>query len=197
MRGGEVQLRRPATQGLGLGAGLGLVSAHWAVAGRPAVGKVEVGSWMAWPGSGSRDVDPYMRAYLARGVHLPLGAGEGLQLIAARSDDGSPLDGRCRYRISGSVPTTRGWTLEVTDAAGRPFRLPLERASFTDAEVVRSEDGALAIMAAAPPQAGNWLPLPPEGRFQFRLRLYDTPVSGQTGETRATNLPQITRVDCR
>lgn len=182
---------------LGLGAGLGLVSAHWAVAGRTAVGKVEVGSWMAWPGSGSRDVDPYMRAYLARGVHLPLGAGEGLQLIAARSDDGAPLDGRCRYRISGSVPTTRGWTLEVTDAAGRPFRLPLERASFTDAEVVRSEDGALAIMAAAPPQAGNWLPLPPEGRFQFRLRLYDTPVSGQTGETRATNLPQITRVDCR
>lgn len=182
---------------LGLGAGLGLVSAHWAVAGRPAVGKVEIGSWMAWPGSGSRDVDPYMRAYLARGVHLPLGAGEGLQLIAARSDDGAPLDGRCRYRISGSVPTTRGWTLEVTDAAGRPFHLPLERASFTDAEVVRSEDGALAIMAAAPPQAGNWLPLPPESRFQFRLRLYDTPVSGQTGETRATNLPQITRVDCR
>ena len=182
---------------LGLGAGLGLVSAHWAVAGRPLVGKVEVGSWMAWPGSGSRDVDPYMRAYLARGVHLPLGAGEGLELIAAPRDDGAPLDGRCRYRLSGTVPTTRGWTLEVTDLAGRPFRLPLARASFTDSEIVRGEDGALSVAAAAPPQAGNWLPLPAAGRFQFRLRLYDTPVSSQTGETRAANLPRIARLDCR
>ncbi len=182
---------------LGLGAGLGLVSAHWAVAGRPAVGKVEVDSWMAWPGSGSRGVDPYMRAYLARGVHLPLGAGEGVELIAERSDDGAHLDGRCRYRLSGNVPTTRGWTLGVTDGAGRPFALPLDRASFSDAEIVRGEDGALSIVAAAAPQSGNWLPLPAAGRFQFRLRLYDTPVSSQTGETRAANLPRIARLDCR
>ncbi|MEZ2405194.1 DUF1214 domain-containing protein [Bosea sp. RCC_152_1] len=182
---------------LGLGAGLGLVSAHWAVAGRPVVGKVEVGSWMAWPGSGSRDVDPYMRAYLARGVHLPIGAGEGLELIAERSDDGAPLEGRCRYRISGTIPTSRGWTLGVTDGAGRPFHLPLGRVSFTDSEIVRGEDGGLSITAAAAAQAGNWLPLPAGGRFQLRLRLYDTPVSSQTGETRAANLPRITRIDCR
>lgn len=61
---------------LALGAGLGLGSAHWAVAGRPAIGRVEVGAWTAWPRSGSREVDPYMRAYLARGVHLPFGSGE-------------------------------------------------------------------------------------------------------------------------
>ncbi|WP_038361112.1 DUF1214 domain-containing protein [Bosea sp. UNC402CLCol] len=182
---------------LGLGAGLGLVSAHWAVAGRPVVGKVEVGSWMAWPGSGSRDVDPYMRAYLARGVHLPIGAGEGLELIAERSDDGAPLEGRCRYRVSGTIPPSRGWTLGVTDGAGRPFHLPLERVSFTDSEIVRGEDGGLSITAAAAAQAGNWLPLPAGGRFQLRLRLYDTPVSSQTGETRAANLPRITRIDCR
>lgn len=182
---------------LGLGAGLGLVSAHWAVAGRPVVGKVEVGSWMAWPGSGSRDVDPYMRAYLARGVHLPIGAGEGLELIAERSDDGAPLEGRCRYRVSGTIPTSRGWTLGVTDGAGRSFHLPLERVSFTDSEIVRGEDDGLSITAAAAAQAGNWLPLPASGRFQLRLRLYDTPVSSQTGETRAANLPRITRIDCR
>uniref|UniRef100_A0A9E7ZKV0 DUF1214 domain-containing protein n=1 Tax=Bosea sp. NBC_00436 TaxID=2969620 RepID=A0A9E7ZKV0_9HYPH len=182
---------------LALGGGLGLGTAHWAVAGRPAIGRAEVGAWTAWPGSGSRDVDPYMRAYLARGVHLPLGSGEGSELIAERDDAGQPLDGRCRYQLSGATPTTRGWTIGITDGDGLPFRLPLERTSFTDLEIVRPEDGGLAITASAAPEAGNWLPLPASGRFQIRLRLYDTPISSQTGETRASNLPRIVRVDCR
>jgi hypothetical protein len=182
---------------LALGAGIGLGSAHWAVAGRPAIGRVEVGAWSARPRSGGREVDTTMRAYLARSVHLPFGSGEGLELIAERDDAGQALDGRCRYRLSGATPPTRGWTIGITDGDGLPFRLPLERTGFTDSEIVRPEDGGLAIIAAATPEAGNWLPLPASGRFQFRLRLYDTPISSQTGETRATNLPRVTRLDCR
>jgi hypothetical protein len=182
---------------LALGAGLGLGTAHWAVAGRPALGKIEVGAWAAWPRSGGRDINPYMRAYLARGVHLPLGSGEGLELIAERDDDGQMLDGHCRYRLSGTTPPARGWTIGITDGEGLPFRLALERRSFTDSEIVRPEDGRMLIVAAATPEAGNWLPLPASGRFQIRLRLYDTPISTQTGETRATNLPRIARLDCR
>ena len=182
---------------LALGAGLGLSSAHWAIAGRPVIGKVEVGPWTAWPASGSRAIDPYMRAYLARGVHLPLGSGEGLELIAERDSNGQALDGRCRYHLGGATPTTRGWTIGITDGDGLPFRLQLERATFTDSEVVRPEDGGLSIIASATPEAGNWLPLPASGRFQVRLRLYDTPISSQTGETRAANLPRIERIDCR
>ncbi|MDP3256511.1 MAG: DUF1214 domain-containing protein [Bosea sp. (in: a-proteobacteria)] len=181
---------------IALGAGLGLASAHFAVAGRPLLGMVEIGPWAAWPRSGSRDIDPYLRAYLARGVHLPLGAGEGLELIAERDDEGRGLDGRCRYRLTGQIPTTRGWTLSVTDTDGRNFRLPLDRNSFTDAEVVRAEDGGLRIAAASWPQPGDWLPLPASGRFQFRLRLYDTPIAAQAGETRAESLPRIARMDC-
>jgi hypothetical protein len=209
--GGPVQLRQAAKQAvrkarvrildlayiLGLGAGLGLVSAHWAVSARPVIGRVEVGPWAAWPSGGSRDIDPYMRAFLSRGVHLPLGAGEGLELIAERSDEGEPLDARCRYRVSGVTPPTRGWTLGATDAAGAPFVMAPGRASFSDAELVRGENGAMSIAVAATAQAGNWLPLPPQGRFQLRLRLYDTPISSQTGETQAANLPRITRIDCR
>lgn len=180
-----------------LGAGLGLASAHLAIAGRPPLGMVEIGAWRAWPGSGGRSIDPYMRAYLARGVHLPLGAGEGLELIAERDDDGHALDGRCRYRLSGATPTTRGWTVSVTDKDGLPFRLPLARNGFTDAEVVREESGALRIAASSTPEVGNWLPLPTSGRFQLQLRLYDTPISSQAGETRPESLPRIERIDCR
>ena len=182
---------------LALGAGLGLGSAQWAVSARPAIGKVEAGPWAAWPAGGTRDIDPYLQGYLARGVHLPLGAGEGLELIAETSDDGAPLDARCRYTISGVTPAARGWTLAAIDPAGSPFRPGPERTSFSDAEIVRGEDGQMAITAAFSPQAGSWLPLPSAGRFQLWLRLYDTPVSSQTGETRPANLPRIQRSDCR
>lgn len=182
---------------LGLGLGLGLASAHWAVSARPVIGRVEAGPWQAWPASGGASIDPYMRAYLARGVRLPLGAGEGVELIAERSDDGELLDGRCRYAVTGTTPPTRGWTLTATGVDGAPFKLPLERVGFSDGDIVRGEDGQVAMALASTPQAGNWLPLPSAGRFQLRLRLYDTPISSQTGETRAANLPRIGRIDCR
>ncbi len=182
---------------LALGAGLGLASAQMSVAGRPALGKVRIGAWDAWPRGGGRDVDPYMRGYLARGIHLPLGAGEGLDLVAAQDDAGQPLDARCRYLITGATPTTRGWTLTATDMQEAALRAPPERSGFSDAEIVRDESGAIRIVAAPDPQAGNWLPLPGGGRFQLRLRLYDTPVSSQAGELRKEALPAVTRQDCR
>lgn len=182
---------------IALGAGLGLASAHYAVAGRPWIGRVQIGAWTAWPKSGARDADPYMRAYLARGVYLPLGAGEGLELIAERDDSGQALDARCRYALSGTTPPSRGWTLSVTDPSDRPLQLAVARESFTDAEIVRRERGGLRITAATTPQAGNWLPLPVAGRFQLRLRLYDTPISSHAGELRLEALPRIARLDCR
>lgn len=181
---------------IALGAGLGLASAHYAVAHRPLVGMVQIGPWQTWPGSGGRDIDPYMRAYLARGVHLPLGAGEGIELMAQTDESGRDLDGRCRYRISGTTPTTRGWTLTVTDLQGRVFGAPLARTGFTDAEIIRDETGRLDIVTASGVQSGNWLPLPSGGRFALRLRLYDTPLSGQAGGLRPEILPRISRIDC-
>jgi len=182
---------------IALGAGLGLASAHYAVAGRPWIGRVQIGAWTTWPKSGARDTDPYMRAHLARGAYLPLGAGEGLELIAERDDAGQALDGRCRYAVTGVTPPARGWTLSVADPAQRPLQLAVARDSFTDSELVRDERGRLRIIAAATPEAGNWLPLPVTGRFQLRLRLYDTPISSHAGELRPDALPRVARLDCR
>ncbi len=181
---------------IALGAGLGLASAHYAVAHRPIVGKVRIGPWETWPNSGGRDVDPYMRAYLARGVHLPLGTGEGIELIAESDDSGRELEGRCRYRIFGATPTTRAWTLTVTDLDGRVFPAPITRTGFSDAEIVRDESGSMDIVAAPGVQGGNWLPLAANRRFALRLRLYDTPLSGQAGGLRAEMLPRISRGEC-
>lgn len=187
----------PLAYVIALGAGLGLASAHYAVAERPWFGRAQIGAWTTWPRSGARDIDPYMRAYLARGVHLPLGAGEGLELIAEQDDAGRGLDARCRYLVSGATPPARGWSLGITDPAARALALAVERASFTDAEIVRSEGGDMRIVLATTPEAGNWLPLPASGRFQLRLRLYDTPISSHAGELRPDALPRIARIDCR
>lgn len=187
----------PLAYVIALGAGLGLVSARYAVAERPWFGRTQVGAWTSWPSSGARDVDPYMRAYLARGVHLPLGAGEGLELIAGEDNAGQPLDARCRYLVSGATPPARGWSLGVADPRGRPLQSRIERGSFTDAEIVRGERGGMRIVLAATPEAGNWLPLPAAGRFQLRLRLYDTPISSHAAELRPDTLPRIARIDCR
>ncbi|HEV2509378.1 DUF1214 domain-containing protein [Bosea sp. (in: a-proteobacteria)] len=187
----------PLAYVIALGAGLGLTSARYAVAERPWFGRAQVGAWTSWPNSGARDIDPYMRAYLARGVHLPLGAGEGLELIAGADDAGQALDARCRYLVSGATPPARGWSLGIADPRGRPLQLPIERESFTDAEIVRGERGGMRIVLATTPETGNWLPLPAGGRFQLRLRLYDTPISSHAGELRPDTLPRITRVDCR
>ena len=53
------------------------------------------------------------------------------------------------------------------------------------------------VALIAPNGRGDWLPLPTSGRFQFRLRLYDTPISSHAGELRPEALPRISRVDCR
>jgi len=180
-----------------LGAGLGLASARYAVAERPLFGRTQIGAWTSWPNSGARDVDPYMRAYLARGVHLPLGAGEGLELIAKTDDAGRVLDARCRYAVTGATPPARGWSLGAVDPTGRSAQRAVARESFTDMEIVRDERGGMRILVSAAPEAGNWLPLPAYGAFEFRLRLYDTPISSHVGELRPDALPRITRIDCR
>lgn len=180
---------------IALGGGLGLASAQYAVSARPWIGKAEIGPWTIWPESGARDADPYMRAYLARGVHLPLGAGEGLELIATHDDDGRGLDAGCRYALAGPTPPARGWSIGVTDQRGNP--LGQERTSFTDAEILRDEGGAMRIALSSQAEAGNWLPLPSGGgRFELRLRFYDTPISSHAAELQPRALPRIARLGC-
>jgi hypothetical protein len=174
----------------------GLGTASHALRGQPPLGKVQIGAWTVWPRIGSRDIDPYARAVLARGAHLPLGLGEGLTLIADRDQDGRSLDASCRYRVTGLVPPARGWTLTLSDRDGQVAGAGTTRSGFSDAEVTRSEDGQLAIALAQGARSGDWLPLPESGAFTLVLRLYDTPVSGTAAELSARQLPRIERLGC-
>ena len=179
-----------------LGAGLGLGSAHWATSGGYPFGSVRAGPWTTWPRVGSRDVDPYARAVIARHAELPLAIGEGLALTAYSDDSGQPLDSGCLYRVTLESPPARHWTLTVYDAQGRLPSSEAGRSGFTSTEVLREPSGAARIVLAREAQPGNWLPLPASGRVSIILRLYDTPVSGGSTSLDWRVLPAIERVEC-
>lgn len=179
-----------------IAAATGLGSAYLAVRDMPPVGGIAVGPWMTWPSFGTRDIDPYARAVVARTGALPLGLGEGLTFMARTDDAQAPLEARCTYRLAGAVPPARAWTLTVYDEDGRLQPNAAERNALTSGALLRDGAGEAAITLSREAAPGNWLPLPADGRFTLVLRLYDTPVSAASTALEARLLPSITRGDC-
>jgi hypothetical protein len=172
------------------------IGSGWALLGeRPPFGAVHLGPWQSFPRMGSSDVDPYSRAILARGPHLPLAAGEGVQLLAQADSSGASLDAACRYLLSGSTLPSRGWTLSVTDRANRTVKGE-DMAALSDADLVSDEKGEVRITASTRISSGTWLKLPAEGRFGLILRFYDTPSSSAIGQLPLSALPRIERLAC-
>ncbi|MEA1831094.1 DUF1214 domain-containing protein [Methylobacterium durans] len=182
---------------LGLGAGLGLVSADWATRGRYPFGGVTVGPWTAWPRAGASNADPYARAVNARRGEIPLAVGEGLLLSATTDDSGRGLEAGCSYSIAGHTPPARAWTLTVTGRGAPEPGRPALRSGFTSTEILRERDGHFVISLAPAARPGNWLPSPAaSGALRLGLRLYDTPVAAGTGSLDRDSLPAITRLGC-
>ncbi|HEY7385054.1 MAG TPA: DUF1214 domain-containing protein [Beijerinckiaceae bacterium] len=175
---------------------IGLGSAYWAVKDSYPFGTVRANTWVAAPRVGSRDVDPYAKAVVARSAEIPLATGEGLMLTATGDEAGRPLDPHCTYRIGSIMPQARYWTLTLYDDAGHPVASELQRSGFTSAEIMREADGRFAIMLSREPMPGNWLRMPERGRPSVVLRLYDTPVAAGSAALDARTLPGVERVGC-
>lgn len=180
-----------------LGAGLGLATADYATRGGYPFGGVAVGSWIAWPRTGSLGADPYARAVNARRGEIPLAVGEGLLLTASQDDQGRALNAGCTYVIAGATPPARAWTLTVAGRGKRDPERPVLREGFTSTEVLRDVDGRFSIVLASDVQPGNWLPMPrATGPVRLALRLYDTPVAASAGTVERSAVPTISRTAC-
>lgn len=174
------------------------LGATWMTATRGVdIATVAIGPWLARPQAGTRAIDPYARAAIARSGELPLGIGDGVAFRATTDDDGRPLDGRCDVVIGGTMPTARFWTLTLHDSAGRLVANALARYGFTSQEVIRGADGSFAVTLAPRARAGNWLPTGGIERYVVALRFYDTPVGGvSTRNQRDMPMPTIKTADC-
>jgi hypothetical protein len=94
------------------------------------------------------------------------------------------------------VPAARFWTLSLVDRQGFPIDNAAQRFGFRSSEVLRDADGSFQVTVAPVAQAGNWLPVGAQERYNLVLRLYDSPVSATAAAIDRNSLPGITRETC-
>ena len=126
----------------------------------------------------------------------PLGTAEGLSFIANTDSSGAVLQPHCDYRINGSVPPTRYWTLTLVTSRGYLIDNPARRFGFTSSEIMRTADGAFDITVARQARPGNWLPLGDAQPFVLMFRLYDTLLDFGTAKLDASAMPRILKGRC-
>ena len=175
---------------------VGLGTTYSALTHGVAFGALNIGSWTAWPKSGTTDIDPYAQAAIARMGRLPVALGDGVEFLARSDDQGRPLDGRCDITLSGTTPAARYWTLSLYTPRGGLVANSVNRYGFTSQEIVRRANGSFQITIAPRASPGNWLPTGGIERYVLMLRLYDTPVGVSTKEGREVPLPALTVRSC-
>lgn len=175
---------------------LGGLSTQFSIRQSHGLGAINVGPWSAWPFVGGAEVDPYTSARATADGTLPLGAAEGLAFEANSDNGDNPLLRECTYKIAGNTPPSRFWTLAAYTPSGERIVVnDTETAATHSGRVLRFPDGSFLISASPQPKAGNWLRLDNTGPFKLILRLYDTPITSNSGVIDPI-MPTITRESC-
>jgi hypothetical protein len=175
---------------------VGLGATYLSLTRGVAFGALTIGSWTAWPKSGTTAIDPYAQSAIARIGRLPVALGDGVEFVARRDDNGRALDGRCEVTVSGMTPVARYWTLTLYTPEGALVANAINRYGFTSQEILRRADGSFQITIAPRASPGNWLPTSGIERYVLMLRLYDTSVGVSTKEGREVPMPSLTVRSC-
>jgi len=175
--------------------GGGTTSVWLMLSAQDGIGALTVGGWTAYPTIGTPDTDPYSKARIARDGLLPLGRAEGLAFIADRDSAGAGLRRDCDYRVEGTTPTARFWTLAAADETFVALDSRGRAAAVQSQQVLRRADNSFAVGVGPRPVPGNWIRTGGVGPLVLVLTLYDTPVTGASGLD-ALQLPQVLRTAC-
>ncbi|MBA8909179.1 DUF1214 domain-containing protein [Aminobacter sp. NyZ550] len=181
---------------IAIAVGGGAASVGMVLNSQEGIGAVSVGPWTAFPDIGTPEADPYSKARVARDGVLALGRAEGLSFVADRDSAGVTLKSECNYRIEGSLPVARFWTLYATDRAHIPLKSGIRRdATLHSLEVLRQPDNSISVAVGTRPEPGNWLSVTGVGAMNLVLTFYDTPIASSTGLS-GIEMPRIVRVQC-
>jgi hypothetical protein len=162
----------------------------------PLFGRLTSGPWEAFPVAGTPEADPYSRARHVRTGGLALGPSEGIVLTARTDSSGENLRRHCTYRIEGTMPSARLWTLYVTDADGNALPRSRQKRSATHSGmIVFDANNRFSISVSPHPVPGNWIAVEGNGRMQVVLTLFDTPIAAAS-QLSDLILPTITEAGC-
>lgn len=178
----------------GLAVGLG---AAWVITGGGLRdGGIENGPWSTSLGYGTKATDPITRAAVARAGLLALPAKETIYWAAKTDAAGAPLDGNCRYSLSGTPLDARWWSVTIYDEAGYLVANPANIWSVNGANVALDANGKWRVtIAPAKPAEGAWLPGTKGQPFHLTLRMYN-PGKAFRAEPEKASLPQIVKEGC-
>ena len=178
----------------GLAVGLG---AAWALtSGGIGDGGIRNGPWTTSLGYGTKSTDPLTRAKVARAGLLALPAKETVYWLAATDDAGEPLDGNCRYSLSGRALDARWWSVTVYDANGYLVDNPARLWSVNGANVALDGKGEWRVTISPDKSVGDaWLPGIKGQPFQLTLRMYNPGAAFRAAPEKSV-LPHIVREGC-
>lgn len=177
------------------GVALGIGGALWQVRAGAWGSSMRIGAWTTGTDYGTAEASAYTRAVVALRGLLALPAREARYYNAAVDDDGRPLDGRCRYRVTGSEGGGAWWSLTLYDRDGYLVANRPGTYSVGSAAIPPAERRAWDVAIAPVPQPGRWLPTGGIERFELTLRVY-LPADGGRGNLPRARLPRIRRLDC-
>lgn len=176
---------------VGLGLGSLVAVQHIRTAG--GLGSKTIGPWSTGTDIGTANASSFTRSVVALRGLLALPGREARYYNAATDSAGEPLDGRCRYRVSGGAIPARWWSLTLYDHAGYLVANEANRFSIMGMKV---PDPAKWEIAVAPnPQPGLWLPTGRIERFELTFRTYLPNDAGEGSLTRE-QAPQIVKEGC-
>ena len=181
---------------LAIAIGGGAASVWYALQAQEGIGAVNVGGWTTFPELGTPLADPYSKARIAREGVLSLGLAEGLTFVAQRDSGGAALRKNCAYRIEGSFPPARFWTLYAAEPSHAMIRNGhLKSPALQSMQALRSPDNSVGIAVGRHPAPGNWLPVSGNGPMSLVLTLYDSPAASSSGIADLA-LPAIVKAGC-
>lgn len=156
---------------------------------------VHDGPWQTWAGTGSSHANIYTRAAVALAGLYALTPREAIYYTAFTDSAGRPLDGHCDYRIAGTAPPARWWSLTLYGADNYLVPNAAHRYSWSGRTLGVATGVAFEIAVSARDAGAHWLPAPARGHYSLTLRLY-RPAPSVQARPAATVLPRITREHC-
>lgn len=178
---------------VGVVVGTGL--AGWSVRAGALGSGVTIGPWMTGTDFGTAQASAKTRAVVALRGLLALPASEARYYTAATDDTGQPLDGRCRYRLSGGALPAKWWSLTVYDRAGYLVKNDAGVYAIGSAALGPDEQARWNVVLSPDRQPGHWLPTGGIDHVELTLRVY-LPADAGRGNLARTQLPAITREAC-